>query len=192
MVILSTHEQILEGQIYQGCTFPASDLYNAQLITYGKRIGLYLAKLGIKDHFSVDFICLQSSDTVEVFAIEINLRISGTTHPFMALQLLSNGVFDLETFKYVLNDGTERYYYCTDHCHNEAFKRLLPIDIFELSQSAKELRWNQQENVGVLFHLIGGISEFGRLGMTCVGKDLTAARQSYSNAYQMLVQEASK
>lgn len=82
--ILSSHEQTLDDQVYLGCEFPCKAEYRPVLMKYAFRIGTYLASVGIHDRFGVDFVCIPSLDGIgwKVFAIEINLRMTGTTHPW--------------------------------------------------------------------------------------------------------------
>lgn len=78
--ILSTHEQVLNGQTYFGCIFPAYNDYRKNLIEYGLRIGTELAKNGGEGNFSVDFIASRlSCKTWNLEAVEINLRTGACT-----------------------------------------------------------------------------------------------------------------
>jgi len=94
-VVLATHEQMLggpEGQVYVGCRFPASPDYAARLGRYGHAVGEALARRGALGRFSVDFMCAQAGNgSWDVFALEINLRKGGTTHPYAALRNLAPG-----------------------------------------------------------------------------------------------------
>jgi hypothetical protein len=91
--LLSTHEQLLDGQEYQGCLFPAEDKYRDIVHKYTLRIGEALAAEGGRERFSVDYIAVRkSTDELSVadgeeeqeededphhwklYAIEINLR----------------------------------------------------------------------------------------------------------------------
>ena len=75
--VLSTHEQILEEQVFMGCKFPAYHNYRKELIGHGIKIGNHLASKGVLGHFSADFLALGgevNSGGCNLFAIEINLR----------------------------------------------------------------------------------------------------------------------
>jgi hypothetical protein len=72
VVILSTHEQVLDSQTYTGCVFPANDMYRRELCVYGKTVGSCLASKGVLGHFSLDFMCVETSNgSFDVFAVEI-------------------------------------------------------------------------------------------------------------------------
>ena len=55
-------------------------------------IGRHLAGLGVLGRFAVDFVVVQDeSGAWTPYAIELNLRKGGTTHPFLTLQFLTDG-----------------------------------------------------------------------------------------------------
>ena len=66
------------------------------------------------------------------YAIEINLRKGGTTHPFLMLQFLTNGRYDQESGEYILSDGSKRYYFATDNLQKEQYKGLTPPDLLDI------------------------------------------------------------
>ena len=55
-------------------------------------IGRRLAELGALGRFAVDFVVVQDNTGAWTpYAIELNLRKGGTTHPFLTLQFLTDG-----------------------------------------------------------------------------------------------------
>jgi hypothetical protein len=190
VTVLSTHEQLLDGQIYYGCDFPANSAYSKDLIEYGKKVGEFLARKRIQDHFSIDFVCSQDKDQVVIQATEVNLRITGTTAPFMNLHLLSKGKFDIESGNYVLKDGSCRYYRSSDHIHNAHFKKLLPCDLLDFSRTFSEVGWDRENCVGVIFHMMGQISQYGGLGLTAIGQSKEEAKYLFEGALKKLEAEA--
>ena len=93
--LVSTHDQILggpTGQTYLGCRFPAAKSYRNEIGRLGLRVGEVLRDHGVVSRFGVDFLALRKPDGTWRFpAIEINLRMGGTTGPFLALQFLTSG-----------------------------------------------------------------------------------------------------
>jgi hypothetical protein len=85
--VLSTHDQVLggpSGQSYMGCSFPADFEYAKMISADAQRIGERLAREGVLGRFAVDFVVVQSGDgSWTSYAIELNLRKGGTTHPFL-------------------------------------------------------------------------------------------------------------
>ena len=92
--VLSTHDQLLggpSGQSYLGCRFPADPAYAAAITREAVKVGERLAEEGVIGRFAIDFVAVRSGDGWEPYAIELNLRKGGTTHPFLTLQFLTDG-----------------------------------------------------------------------------------------------------
>lgn len=183
--ILSTHDQVLggpDGQIFLGCTFPAADAYRLALQEMGRKVGENLAAKGALERYSVDFIAVHQPDDEaqpwQLNAIEINLRKGGTTHPFMALKLLTNGTYRQEDGKFYTKNGQAKYYKASDNLQKEAYKGLLPNDLMDIIMG-EQLHFNSGDGVGVVFHLMGCLSEYGKLGLTCIGNTLEEAEAIY-------------
>ena len=183
--ILSTHDQVLggpDGQIFLGCTFPAAADYRMALQEMGRKVGENLASKGALERYSVDFIVVHRPENKEhpwdISAIEINLRKGGTTHPFMALKLLTNGTYSLEDGKFYTKNGQAKYYRASDNLENEAYKGLLPNDLMDIIMG-EQLHFSSIDGVGVVFHLMGCLSEHGKLGLTCIGNTPQEAEAIY-------------
>ncbi|MEM7715079.1 MAG: peptide ligase PGM1-related protein [Cyanobacteria bacterium P01_A01_bin.68] len=191
--ILSTHDQILggpDGQIYLGCRFPADETYRLQLQNLGLKIGLKLAEKGALERFGVDFITVKKEDgSWDMQAIEINLRKGGTTHPFMTLKLLTNGRYDLATGSFYSQQGQSKYYIATDNLHKDSYQGLLPNDLMDIIAHHR-LHFDTGTETGTVFHLMGCLSQFGKLGLTCIGDSLQEAEDIYNKVTNVLDKEA--
>ncbi|MGC1307486.1 MAG: peptide ligase PGM1-related protein [Phormidesmis sp.] len=183
--ILSTHDQVLggpDGQIFLGCTFPAADSYRLALQEMGRKVGENLAAKGALERYSVDFIAVHNPDDLaqpwDLQAIEINLRKGGTTHPFMALKLLTNGTYNLDDGKFYTKSGQAKYYRASDNLQNDAYRGLLPNDLMDIIMG-EQLHFSSIDGVGVVFHLMGCLSEHGKLGLTCIGNTPQEAEDIY-------------
>ncbi|MEL6938443.1 MAG: peptide ligase PGM1-related protein [Cyanobacteria bacterium J06598_1] len=183
--ILSTHDQVLggpDGQIFLGCTFPADDSYRLALQEMGRKVGENLAAKGALERYSVDFIAVHQPENPDkpwdLQAIEINLRKGGTTHPFMALKLLTNGTYDLTDGKFYTKNGQAKYYRASDNLQKDAYRGLLPNDLMDIIMG-EQLHFSSIDGVGVVFHLMGCLSEHGKLGLTCIGNTLKEAEEIY-------------
>ena len=192
--ILSTHDQILggpDGQIFLGCRFPADEAYRMELQKMGRCVGEILAKRGALERYSVDFIAVQTaSQQWELNAIEINLRKGGTTHPFMALQLLTNGSYNLNDGQFYTRQGQPKYYRASDNLQKEQYKGLLPNDLMDIIM-VEQLHFNSIAGTGAAFHLMGCLSEYGKLGLTCIGNTPEEAEQIYEQVVTALDSETS-
>jgi PGM1 C-terminal domain len=190
--ILSTHDQILggpDGQIFLGCQFPAADGYRLQLQKLGVAIGQNLAAKGAMERFGVDFIAVPTQDEQwDLHAIEINLRKGGTTHPFMTLKFLTNGSYQLADGLFYSQQGKPKYYVASDNLQHPQYHGLLPNDLMDII-AYHRLHFDSSTETGTVFHLMGCLSEFGKLGLTSIGNSLLEAQQIYQRVEDVLNRE---
>ena len=190
--ILSTHDQILggpDGQIFLGCKFPADEDYRLQLQQLGLEIGRKLAQKGALERYGVDFIVVKQNDgTWDIQAIEINLRKGGTTHPFMTLKLLTNGRYEPSTGLFYSQQGRPKYYIATDNLQKDRYKGLLPNDLMDIIAQHR-LHFDTGTETGTVFHLMGCLSEFGKLGLTSIGDSPQQAEEIYNRVVKVLDEE---
>jgi hypothetical protein len=193
VVPISTHDQILGGgggQSFLGCTFPASDEYRGAVTEAGRRIGEVVAAYGVVSRFSIDFLAWRHNPQEDwrLSALEINLRMGGTTHPYLALQFLTGGGLDAETGLFRSPSGTAKYYRATDNLKSERYQGLLPEDLIEIL-TLNRLHYSHSSESGVLFHLIGAVSEFGKLGVTAIGNSREEVDEIYQRTLGVLDRE---
>jgi hypothetical protein len=195
VVPTSTHDQILggpSGQIYLGCTFPASDDYRKPIQDAGIAIGQVLCRYGVVSRFGVDFLVWRphADAAWQISALEINLRVLGTTHPFLALQFLTGGQLDPSTGLFLSLSGRAKYYMATDNLRSEAYRGLLPEDLIDIVTN-HGLHYSYRTESGVLFHLIGALSEWGKLGVTVIANSRDEVNGLYQRTLQVLDHEVS-
>ncbi|MEA5552528.1 peptide ligase PGM1-related protein [Anabaena cylindrica UHCC 0172] len=192
--ILSTHDQILggpDGQIYLGCSFPADESYRLELQQLGLKVGKKLAEKGTLERFGVDFVTVDKGNGQwDIQAIEINLRKGGTTHPFMTLKLLTNGRYDLSTGLFYSQQGRPKYYIATDNLQKDRYQGLLPNDLMDIIAHHR-LHFDSGTETGTVFHLMGCLSQFGKLGLTSIGDSPQQAEDIYNKVVKVLDQETS-
>ena len=191
--LLSTHDQLLggpTGQMYLGCVFPAAAAY-ARLITgYAEQIGQRLAREGALGRFAVDFVVVRDSGgSWTPYAIELNLRKGGTTHPFLTLQFLTDGRYDPATALFTTPRGREKHLVATDHLESPNLRGLAPADLFDIV-ARHGLHFDQSRQEGIVFHMISCLTEHGRLGMTAVGDTPEEASRRYHQAERIVLDEA--
>jgi hypothetical protein len=187
--LVSSHEQVLggtTGQSYLGCRFPADDVYRTLLQQEALKIANVLAAKGVLGRFAIDFLVGRTaSDDWQAHAIEINLRMGGTTPPYHALEFLTGGRLDPVTGLFLQADGKAKYYSATDNLRSPAYKGLLPEDLFEII-NRRRLGFRHAEGVGVLFHMIGALSQHGKIGMTCIANSPAQAQALFDSTTQAL------
>jgi hypothetical protein len=190
---MSTHDQILGGpneQVFLGCVFPARDEYRMAIQRAGIKIGKVLASHGVVSRFAVDFLVFRNhpDEPYEVSALEINLRMGGTTHPYLALQFLTGGQIDAASGLFHSPTGHAKFYRATDNLRSEAYKGLLPEDLIEIL-TINKLHYSHGSESGVLFHLIGALSEFGKLGVTAIANGREEVHELYQRTLNVLDRE---
>lgn len=187
---ISTHDQVLggpSGQVFLGCTFPADDAYRLDIQRDGLRIAEVLAKKGVVSRFATDFVSVKEEGAWRHYAIEVNLRKGGTTHPFLTLRFLTDGAYDEGTGLFHSQSGRTKYYYASDSVQSDAYKGLSPRDLVDIAVE-HELHFHAASERGVVFHLIGALSEFGKLGMVCIGDNPQQAEFLYRKTRGVLDQ----
>lgn len=189
--IISTHDQNLggqNGQVYLGATFPAQQYYAATIAEMGRQIAKELRNYGVMGRFAVDFISVKTGRTWRHYAIEINLRKGGTTHPYLMLQFLTGGEYNDLQGIYAAANGQPRYYVCTDNLCSEAYKGLTPHDLIDIAM-CNDLLYDGSLQEGVIFHLISALSQYGKLGMVCIGSSPEKAAHYYQKTVEVLNRE---
>lgn len=189
--IISTHDQVLggpSGQIFLGCTFPADSAYRLEIQEAGRRVAEVLRNRGALGRFGIDFISVRNRDRWEHYAIEINLRKGGTTHPYLTLQFLTDGTYDPESGEYHTPSGQARYYIASDNLQSPAYRGLTPDDLMDIT-AEQSLHFDGASGQGVVFHLIGALSEFGKLGAVSIGDSPECAERLYRQTVAVLDRE---
>ncbi len=179
--IMSTHDQVLggaHGHTYFGCHFPADPGYASQIAAEALKVGRRLAREGVIGRAAVDFAAVHRDGRWEPYALEINLRSGGTTHPLFALTSLTDGVYHPLAGEWRTRLGDIKHYAATDHLDSPAYQSLTPDDLLDVVQQ-RGLGWDGEREVGVVLHMVSAIAVAGRIGLTAIGDTLDEARQRY-------------
>ncbi len=188
LVPISTHDQVLggaSGQIFLGARFPAASAYRLAVQEEGLRAARALAAKGVVGRFGIDFVSVRHGDGWRHLAIEINLRRGGTTHTFDTLRLLTGGRYDPGSGRFLTPAGRPRFYYATDNLESERYRGLTADDLIDIA-ALNGLHFNAADAEGVVFHLIGALSEFGKLGLVAIGSTRARADELYRRTVAVL------
>ena len=189
---VSTHDQVLggeSGQVFLGCTFPADEHYRLDIQEDGLKAAQALAEKGVCGRFAIDFLSVLEGNEWRHYAIEINLRRGGTTHPFMMLEFLTDGCYDPATGNFLTPAGHPRCYYASDNLESSLYRGLTPADLIDIA-ALNRLHFDGACQKGVVFHLIGALSEFGKLGVLCIAPSHEEAEAFYRRATEVLDRES--
>ena len=189
---ISTHDQVLggpSGQVFLGATFPADEAYRLEIQEAGMRVAEVLARKGVIGRFATDFVSIPDGEGgFTHHAIEVNLRKGGTTHPFLTLRFLTAGNYDTETGQFHAQNGRAKYYFASDTLQDPRYIGLLPEDLIDVAVD-NDLHFHATTERGVVFHLLGALSEFGKLGVVCIGDNMQQARFLYRRTVSVLDKE---
>ena len=191
-VLVSSHEQVLggkTGQVYLGCRFPAHEDYRSLIQDHALSIGEVLSSKGVIGRFGIDFLLTRTAGQPwSAHALEINLRMGGTTPPFHALEFLTSGALNAQTGLFCAPTGQEKFYSATDNLKSPAYRGLLPEDLFDIIIRNK-IQYQPDSGTGVLFYMIGALSQYGKLGMTCIGNSPEEADELFRRTVALLDRE---
>jgi PGM1 C-terminal domain len=190
--ILSTHDQLLGGaggQSYLGCRFPADTAYASAITREATKIGDRLAGEGVIGRFAVDFVTVHSPDGGwDSYAIELNLRKGGTTHPFLTLQFLTDGSYDPESGVFTAPSGRPKFFVASDHVESPLYRALTPDDLFDIVVR-RGLHFDQSRQTGIVFHMMSALGEHGQIGLTAVGESHDEVDELYERVIAVLDEE---
>src|SRR3954452_6633485 len=170
--IVSTHDQLLggpSGQSYLGCCFPAEPQYASQITAIAQRVGAELARAGVIGRCAIDFVVASDRRGAwRPYAIELNLRKGGTTHPFLTASLLT---------------GADcRHYVASDHLPVNGLTGEAAIAVL----AEHGLSFDSKRATGVLLHMLGAAPTLGLIGATAMAPTATEARALYDRAAELL------
>ena len=194
---LSTHDQLLggaSGQLFLGSVFPASDEYAREIAHEAMKVGEALAARGVLGRFAVDFLTARTDRGWQPYAIELNLRKGGTTHPYLTLQFLTDGEYDAERALFVTPTGKAKFFVSTDRLESKAYRVLQPDDVFDLAVR-EGLHFDHTTETGTVFHMMTALGRHGLIGVTSVGDSHEDARSLFDrtrDAFDREAREASR
>jgi hypothetical protein len=191
--LLSTHDQVLggpSGQSYIGCRFPANPEYAPLITREAAKVGARLAREGVLGRFALDFVVVRDEQGKwEPYAIEINLRKGGTTHPFLTLQFLTDGRYDPETAVFTTPRGEQKCFVASDHEASPYYRVFTPDDLFDIV-ARHGLHFDMSRQKGVVLHMLAALGDHGFVGLTAVGDTQAEADALYAQAVQVFHAEA--
>jgi PGM1 C-terminal domain len=193
--LLSTHDQILggpSGQSYLGCRFPAEPSYAPAISSHARRIGDRLADAGVLGRFAIDFVVTRDpAGGWQPFAIELNVRSGGTTHPYETLASLSGGSYDAGSATFVTPTGQPKHYVATDHVHAPELRSLGRDGVIALARDP-DVRFDRMRQTGAVFHMLSSLDELGRTGFTAIADSADEANHLYERVQATLLDRASR
>ena len=152
-------------------------------------IGEVLAGKGVVGRFGIDFLVSRDVPGAwNAHAIEINLRMGGTTPPYHAMEFLTGGRLDPASGLFLSPQGKCKYYSATDNLKSPAYRGLLPEDLFAII-ARHGIGYSHATGSGALFHMIGALSQYGKIGLTCIADSPAEAQRLFDHTAGVLDDE---
>jgi hypothetical protein len=184
---VSTHDQILGGpddQVYLGCRFPARREYRDLIRRYGARIARHLAEDGVIGTFGIDFVVIPAATGYEAYLTEINLRVGGTTHPYVMAKDVTGAAYDPQRGELIAG-GANVCYVASDNIKSERYAGILPARAIGAVHESG-LAYDPSRKSGVTLHLLGALPKYGKCGATCIAPDLDQAAALHDDLSALL------
>jgi hypothetical protein len=187
--LLSTHDQILDGrsgQQFAGSRFPADPDYAPVVSTLARRIAEHVADLGVIGPLGIDFlVARQHDERWQPLALELNLRLGGTTHPFQTLTGLTGGSYDPHAATFRTLRGHTRHYVSLDHVDTPRMRTLGRAGLVARAMH-HDLRFDHRRGRGVVFHMLSSIEPLATVGVTAIAETPASAEDLYTGVRAVL------
>lgn len=175
VVVVSTHDQLLRGQTFVGCRFPADPRYAGVITALARKAGRRLARAGVIGRCAIDFVTVRDGrGRWRAYAIELNLRKGGTTHPFAALEQLTGGGYHAGAGTFTTPAGEQRHYVASDR-----------VPAASLGGAP---RFDRARGCGVVLHMLSALEPLGRVGLTAIGESAADAQRRFDGACARLLE----
>ena len=85
-------------------------------------------------------------------------------------------------------NGQSRFYFASDDVASPAYIGLTPADLIDIAMF-HGLMYDSTTQEGVMFHLIGALSQYGKFGMVCIAASHDRAQELYRKTIGILNSE---
>lgn len=169
--LLGVHDQLLgPAGDYIGCRFPANRAYRAVAAEAGRAVLAHLAGLGVTGHAGIDFVAAVSAASIsssEIYATEINLRQTGTTHPHRMVRAVLPGQWNPSG---TLTDqsGREVCYKGTDGIISPRYAGISSTALIDRLRRSRQVAFDPLTGRGAIPHLWPSLERCGKIGATFI------------------------
>jgi hypothetical protein len=190
-MLLGVHDQVLgDAGDYVGCRYPADPAYRAFVAHAARKVMDRLATLGVTGHVGVDFIAVISPISTipaEIWATEINLRQTGTTHPHMIVRAILPGDWN-SSDALTGEPGGVVCYKATDSIISSRYIGISSQALITRLRHSSDLAFDPQARRGVIPHLWPALERCGKIGATFVA-DSTAECDALQERFVALLED---
>ncbi|MFI1920405.1 hypothetical protein [Nocardia sp. NPDC020380] len=181
---LGVHDQLIgsTGE-FHACRYPADGRYRQQVISLSGKLFARLAQLGVTGHAGVDFIAEPAVG--RLWAVEINLRQTGTTHPHRTARACIRGAWRADgTAAY--SNGGEVHYKATDAISSPHYVGIGSAELISALQSAPTVAFDPATGTGTIPHLWSTLAPHGKIGATFFSTSIEGCDQLETAFVQLL------
>jgi hypothetical protein len=143
-----------------------------------------LAARGVIGSFGIDFVVVPNRQSWDAYLSEINLRLGGTTHPFLMARRVTRGSYN-ESSGELIAAGKAKTYVASDNFKSPAYVGMAPSKVISALHEAG-LAYDSERGTGVTLHLLGALAEHGKVGAVCITDDAADAESMYAQVGDFL------
>jgi hypothetical protein len=170
---LGVHDQIVgRSGDYAGCRFPADSSYRAAVTREARKVFAHLAGIGVTGHAGVDFVAIAPAsaggDPARIYATEINLRQTGSTHPHRTVRAVLQGTWEADG-SLVDRGGREIFYKGTDGIISARYVGICTTLLLDRLHKSPRLTFDSRTRRGAIPHLWSSLERCGKIGATFIG-----------------------
>ena len=193
--IISTHDQILGGPSGPGLpgvhVSGRSGLRAARSSRMALRVGEVLKTRGVLGRFGVDFVSVPRRGRLAAFRHRDQPAQGRHDAHVPDAAVPDTGALRRRARRVRDAGGASRCYYATDNVVNPLYRRLTREDLVEVTDR-HDLHFDATRQRGVVFNLIGALSEFGKIGVVAIDEDRRAAQALFRDTVRVLDEEAAR
>jgi hypothetical protein len=104
---------------------------------------------------------------------------------------LTDGQYNAQEGCFETAQGHPKCYVASDHIESETYRAFTSQHLFDIV-SNDHLHYNHATQSGVMMHIITGVGESGRVGITAIGDSPQEAKELYQRFIEVLDREAAK
>ncbi|MBI3288700.1 MAG: hypothetical protein HYZ74_04200 [Elusimicrobia bacterium] len=187
--VLSSHEQILvDGNNYIGAHFQAKQVYRKVIEAAALEVAKELAKKGVVGRFGTDFAAVaREGGGHDVYLIENNIRVTGTTYPLVTAIGLTGAKTDRKGVLRRPVDNAPVRYKALDH---DVRPNLIGLDVDAFlnyfNRPKNRVLFDAATGNGVLFHLLPAVKIAGNVGYTIIGASAAGVQRLQKKLTRLL------
>ena len=160
--------------------------YAPVISALAQRVAAHLADTGVIGRLAVDFLVIRGADDGwQAFALEVNLRMGGTTHRTRRSSASPAAATTHRRASFTTRRGDPRHYVATDHLELSQLPMLGQVGLLARAMH-EDLRFDHDRGRGVVFHMLSSIDSLATVGVTAIADAPHTADDLYAHVRTVL------